>query len=262
MRRQRVNPYRQRAALRQSQAADTTREPWVDEPMPIHRVPTGVDLLALDHVALSVAAPDAMAAFLCGHIGMHVLSRTPDLIVVGAGGRSTRLMFSRAAGPREPGALARLVLRVADVERALAALPAGTAVEGDRLETAAFEGPEGLGLGLTMVAGGGIDYDLDHVVLRVSDPEQTRVALAEAGWVPRGQALQVADKYIALEASPAAAERALLRHIAVRVDSVAAVAAQVRERGLQVEEQDAFAIVLSGQEQIRLRFVQQAPDGS
>ena len=233
--------------------------------MSVHQVATGVDLLALDHVALSVGDPDAMAAFLCDHLGMHQLTRKPDLVVVGAGDRAATLTLVAAEGPREPGALARLVLRVADVERAVAALPAGTAIEGDRLELATFEGPEGLGLGFTLVAGGGIDYDLDHVVLRVSDPEQTRAALAEVGCVPRNQSLHIADKYIALADSPAWTQRPLLDHIAVRVDSVEAVAAQARERGLEIDEraaQDTLAIVLPGREQISLHFVKQTRPGA
>lgn len=233
--------------------------------MSVHQVPTGADLLALDHVALSVADPDAMAAFLCDHVGMDPLRRKPGLAVVGAGVGATTLNLVAAEGPRGSGALARLVLRVPDVERAVAALPAGMAVEGDRFELAAFQGPEGLGLGFTMVAGGGIAYDLDHVVLRVSDPEQTRVALAEVGCVPRGQSLHVANKYIALADSPAWTARPLLEHIAVRVDSVDAAAAQARERGLEIEgpvAHDTFAIVLPGPEQVRLRFIKQAPRDS
>ncbi|MDQ3608087.1 MAG: hypothetical protein M3459_04180, partial [Actinomycetota bacterium] len=125
-----------------------------------------------------------------------------------------------------------------------------------------FQGPEGLGLGFTLVAGGGIDYDLDHAVLRVSDPEQTTVSLAEVGFVPRGQSLHVADKHLALAESSAWTARPLLDHIAVRVDSVEAVAAHARERGLEIEGQlaeDTLAIVLPGREQIRLHFVKQTP---
>lgn len=228
----------------------------------MHRIATGADLLALDHVALSIADPDAMAAFLCEHVGMQEIGRRPGVVVVGAGDRAVTLALAAAEGEREPGALGRLVLRVADVRRAVAALPGATAIEGDQIELATFQGPEGLGLGFTMVAGGGIDYDLDHLVLRVSDPEQTRVALAELGHVPRGESLHVADKHIAVTGSCGCASRPLLEHIAVRVDSVEAVAAQARERGLEIErsqEDDGFAVVLPGPEQIRLRFVGQAP---
>lgn len=255
------SPFRERAALRQMQVSQTSPGPRIGEPMSVHRVSTGADLLALDHVGLSVADPQAMADFLCDHVGMHRLVGEADLTVVGAGGRAATLKLAAAAGPREPGALVRLVLRVADVAGAVAMLPAATAVEGDRLERATFWGPEGLGLGFTMVAGGGIDYDLDHVVLRCHDPEQTRAALAEAGFVPRGQALHVADKYVTLTKSPGRTARPLLNHIGVRVDDVAAVA---REPGLDIGElatDGAGAIVLPGPEQIGLHFVTQTPHG-
>ena len=252
------SPYREQAALRGLRRAEATPTEWVDEPLRVHHISTGVDLLALDGVGLAVSDPTAMATFLCDHLGMHELDRTPARVVVGAGDRAARLTLVTAQGPREAGSLRRLVLRVADVPRAIAALAAGTAVAGDQLERAAFEGPEGIRLGLTMVAGGGIDYDVDHVRLRVADPEQTWVALAEAGFVPRADALQVADRYVALSATDDRAQRPLLDHIAVRVASVEAVAAQARERGLAIDgrvQDDAFGIVLPGPEQIALRFL-------
>ncbi len=238
--------------------AEATPVPRGDEPLRVHQISTGVDLLALDGVGLALSDPTAMATFLCDQLGMHELDRTPGRVVVGAGDRAARLTLVAAPGPREPGALRRLILRVADVPRAVAALAPGTSVAGDQLERAAFDGPEGIHLGFTLVAGGGIDYDVDHVRLRVADPELTRVALAEAGFVPRADALQVADRYVALSATDDRAERPLLDHIAVRVGSVEAVAAQARARGLAIDGRapdDAFDIVLPGPEQIRLRFV-------
>lgn len=223
---------------------------------------TGVDALALDGLGLAVADPAASAAFMCGHLGMSELDRTADRVVVGAGGRAATLSLIAAQGPREPGALGRVILRVADVERAVAALPAGTAVEGDRFELASFRGPEGIELGFTLVAGGGIDYDVDHIRLRVSDPDATRVALAQAGFVPRAHALHVADKYIALATSPRPVERSLLHHIGVRVESVEAVGAEARARGLEIDDSEAgeaIGVVLPGPERIRLRFSAQTP---
>lgn len=252
------SPYREREALRNIQRAGTTPIPWDGEPMSVHHVGTGVDLLALDSVGMAVSDPAAVANFLCDHIGMHELDRRPGEVLVGAGDRAATLALVAAEGPREAAVLQRLVLRVADVRRAVAALPAGTAVEGDQLELASFQGPEAIPLGFTLVAGGGIDYDVDHVRLCVCDPQQTSVGLAEAGFVPRARALHVVDKYIALAASTGCTDRPLLDHIAVRVASVEAVAMKARERGLAIDERvadDAFGIVLPGAEQIRLRFV-------
>ena len=258
-RRQPRSPFREREALRDIQRAAPNPVAWSGEPLGVHHVPSGVELLALHGVGLAVSDPAAVAAFLCDHVGMHELDRTAGRTVVGAGDRAATLTLIAADGRREAGALGRLVLRVADVERAVAALPARTAVEGDLIERAGFEAPEGLRLGFTLVAGGGIEYDVDHVRLRVAEPELTTVALAEAGFVPRAHALHVADKYIALSGSPGRTGRPLLDHLAVRVASVEAVATKARERGLAIDERapdDACGVVLPGAEQIRIHFVE------
>lgn len=254
-------PDRQRAALRQLDTAGAGHEPRGDEPIGVHHVPTGVDPLALDHVALSVADPEAMAAFLCDRLGMQRLTSNAVVTVVGAGAPAATLALVAAEGPREAGSLERLVLRVADVERAIALLPAGTAVDGDGFMEATFEGPEGLGLGFTFMAGGGIDNDLDHVDLLCAEREQTWAAFIQSGFVPRGDTPHIADKYIALaQSSTTATQRPLLHHIGVRVDSIAAVVAHVDAFEVEVDERapdGACAIVLPGPERIGLRFVEQ-----
>jgi catechol 2,3-dioxygenase-like lactoylglutathione lyase family enzyme len=216
------------------------------DPLSVHRIGTGSDLLGLDHVALRVADPEAMAAFMCAHVGMQRLPGTADFAVVGGGAGAATVWLGRGGGGAgDPGPLERLVFRVADVRRAVAMLPAGTPIEDDGLFDVMFDGPEGVGLGFTQVAGGGIDYDLDHAVLRCSDAGLARAALMEAGFVPRGEAVHVADKYLlVLDGSPGPLPRALLDHLAVRVDSI-----------------DRAAVVLPGPEQIRLRFVGRAPRG-
>src|SRR3989442_5803619 len=103
---------------------------------------------ALDHVALWVADRDRLADFVCAHLGMHVIERTDDFTLVGADARRGKLTLFNADGPREPGVLERVVLRVSDLVRALEALPGDLAVE-EADGIARFEGPEGLGLGLT-----------------------------------------------------------------------------------------------------------------
>lgn len=221
---------------------------------------TAIDLLALDHVALAVAEQGAMEAFLCDHAGMRELGRSAEAVLVGADARAMKLSLIPAEGPREAAALGRLVLRVTNLKRAVASLPGETEVQEDGPDLVTFEGPEGLGLGFTPVAGGGIDYDVDHLVLRVADPEEMRVALAELGFVPRGETLHIGDKRISLEELPAWSERPLLEHIAVRVESIDAIAAQAGARGLEIDEpqaDDTFTIVLPGPERILLDFVEQ-----
>ena len=230
--------------------------------MTIHRQShTAVDLLALDHVALALSDPEAMARYLCEHVGMQEQRREDDgAIVVGAAGpRGTVLKLLQADGPRDPGPLGRLVLRVCDLRSAVAALPAGTEVDDDDPEVVRFTGPEGLRLDFTWMIAGIIDYDLDDVVLKVGDSEDVRVALAEVGCVPRGDALHISDKGITLEEEPRPTERPLLHHIAVRVNSVEAVEMQARARGVEVHSDSGdgcFSIVLPGPERLRFDFVE------
>ena len=213
---------------------------------------------ALDHVALRAADPDGVAAFLCDHLGMHVVDGRDGFRLVGAEGARGKVAVSAAEGRREPDVLSRVVLRVSDLEGALAALPKGLAIDRPTPDIATFEGPEGLGLGLTPVLGG-VDYDIDHVVLRVAAPEHTAAALTELGFVPRGGALHVADKQVRLEQQPMPpSDRPLLRHLALVVESVEAVEAQARRRGLAVDRTDGagLGLLVPGFEPIRLEYME------
>ena len=78
---------------------------------------------SLDHVALWVADRDAIADLACDHLGMHVIERTDKFTLVGADARRFKLTLFSAEGPREPGALVAVILRVNDLEAALAKLP-------------------------------------------------------------------------------------------------------------------------------------------
>jgi catechol 2,3-dioxygenase-like lactoylglutathione lyase family enzyme len=223
----------------------------------------GVDANALDHVALWVADRDHLAALLCGHLGMHEIERTDDFTLVGADARRGKLTLFAAEGPREAGALVRVVLRVGDLERALAQLPAGLdrSIEGG---AATFDGPEGLGLGLVEVPGTDLDYDIDHVVLRVPDPAASARRLTKLGFDLEDGRLQVGDKWMVLEAGDAgAAERPLLNHIALLVDSGQEHLAEAKRRGVDVAEvRDAantFAVFVWGPDRIKLEYVEHKP---
>jgi catechol 2,3-dioxygenase-like lactoylglutathione lyase family enzyme len=218
---------------------------------------------SLDHVALWVADRDALAGFVCDHLGMHVIERSEEFTLVGADARKGKLTLFAADGPREPGVLERVVLRVRDMEAALARLPADLQVErSDRV--ARFQAPEGLGLGLTGTAQG-LEYDIDHVVLRVPDPERTAGRLAELGFARRNGALAVADKDVRLEGGggdPASA-RPLLNHLALLVDSAEELQRQAEEQGLEVEKvvdaENTLAVFLRGPDGILIEYVEHKP---
>ena len=219
---------------------------------------------ALDHVALWVADRDRIADFVCRYLGMHVIDRTDDFTLVGSDARRGKLTLFAAEGPREPGVLERVVLRVSDLEGALDALPGDVAVtQADGV--ARFEGPEGLGLGLTQAQTVEVEYDIDHVVLRVPQPERTAEGLAEMGLSAAGDArLVVGDKAITLErADVAEAERPLLNHIALLVDSGQEQLEEAKRRGIEIAEvRDAantFAVFVWGPDRIKLEYVEHKP---
>ncbi len=223
-----------------------------------------VDANALDHVALWVADRDRLAALLCGHLGMHEIERTDDFTLVGADARRGKLTLFAAEGPREPGALVRVVLRVGDLERAVAQLPGG--LDTSRVDggVATFDGPEGLGLGLVEVPDTDVEYDIDHVVLRVPDPAASAQRFATLGFDLEDDRLRVGDKWMALEPGDgSAAERPLLNHIALLVDSGQEQLAEAKQRGVGVAEvRDAantFAVFVWGPDRIKLEYVEHKP---
>ena len=227
--------------------------------MPHPQADTVTSIVGIDHVALRVADPDALAAFLCEHCEMQRTAGTEDFAVLGAPGGDTRLFLSEAAQSPARGVLERMVLRTADLERALWLLPRGLPVEHPEPELATFEGPEGLGLGFTSVLGGGVDYDLDHLVLRVMDADETAIALASLGFVPRGDAVHVGDKHVRLRSGiRSAGENEPLSHIGVLVESVEAVATQALQAGLEIDHltlpPNELGVYVPGPERIRIEY--------
>src|SRR5919107_3836048 len=128
--------------------------------MPANFAPT-----SLDHVALWVDERQPLATFLCDHLGMHVIEETDTFTLVGIDAKLGKLTLFDADGPRQRGALERVVLRVGDLDSVLGSLPVEAAGQEDGV--AAFEAPAGLPLGL--VEAPGEDFDLDHVVLSFED---------------------------------------------------------------------------------------------
>lgn len=224
---------------------------------------TATALLAIDHLALRVLDPDEVARFLRDHCGMESVESEERLGVVAAPAGGTRLFLSQAEVAPDPGVLQRVVLRVGDLEHALALLPGGVEVQRPEPELAVFQAPQGLELGLTSVLGGGVDYDVDQLVLRVMDPDETTIALAELGFVPRGGALHVADKQLRLQPGMrSAGDNELLSHIGVLVESVEAVRGQALRAGLEIDEltlpPNELGVYVRGPERIRVEYAERS----
>ena len=218
-------------------------------------------LLGIDHLAIRASDPDELGRFLCDHCGMQRTDSPEGFAVLAAPGGRTRLFLLQAEETPNPGLLERLVLRVADLDAAITKLPDGFQVDRTAPDLAVFKAPEGLALGFTSVLGGGVDYDVDHAVLSVMDPDETTLALAELGFVPSGGALHVGDKHLRVETGMrSAGDNELLSHIGVLVESVEALKGQALRGGLQFDEltraPNKLGIYVRGAERIRVEYAE------
>jgi catechol 2,3-dioxygenase-like lactoylglutathione lyase family enzyme len=223
----------------------------------------------LDHVAYWLADRDAVADFVVAHLGMHIIDRTDAFTLVGADARRGKLTLFAAEGPRERGALEHVALRVSDLERALAELPADLEVDRRRVGEAYFELGEGVALGL-VEADTDLDYDLDHVALRSADPQATASEYGSLGFraaapgpsnCPR---VEVGGAWIEFQpGEPGAPQLPLLNHLAVLVDSADEHVAAARDLGVEIDDivdaANTLAVFVWGPERVRVEYVEHKP---
>jgi len=210
----------------------------------------------LDHVAFWVADRESIVQFLEQHLGMHRITQEDNFTLMGSNARRGKLTLFDAEGPREPGALEHVALRVSDLAAARAELPDRTPDVFD----------VGGGIRVKLVeASTDVDYDLDHVALYSSDPEQTAAEYLRYGFEPAGDArVEVGGAYIEFHpGSPGEPERPLLNHLAVLVDSADEVLADAGELGIEVESvvdaANPYAAFLWGPERVRIEYVEHKP---
>jgi catechol 2,3-dioxygenase-like lactoylglutathione lyase family enzyme len=216
----------------------------------------------LDHVALWVADRDRLADFLTASAGMHVIDRTDAFTLVGSDARRGKLTLFAAEGPRDAGVLARVGLKVFDLDEALAALPPGVLVERGE-GTAELEAGEGLRIAFVEVDEG-VAYDLHHVAFRVPDPEATFAELAGLGFEVEDGRLHAGGAWILLEqGDPGASERPLLNHLGLRVESADGHIEEAERRGLEiadvVDAPNTYAVFVWGPDRIKLEYVEHKP---
>jgi catechol 2,3-dioxygenase-like lactoylglutathione lyase family enzyme len=224
--------------------------------MPANFAPT-----SLDHVALWVDEREPLAAFACEHLGMHVIEETDTFTLVGIDAKLGKLTLFDAEGPRQRGALERVVLRVNDLDAVIETLPFDVARQGDGV--AAFEAPAGVPLGL--VESEGRDFDLDHVVLTLEDPDAAVSCFEELGFERRrAGTVAVDDRYVRVARGSAAdGGRPLLNHLALLVDDAHGVQGEAEDAGIEIDDvKDAantFAVFLRGPEGVRVEYVEHKP---
>jgi catechol 2,3-dioxygenase-like lactoylglutathione lyase family enzyme len=202
-----------------------------------------------------------LATFLCDHLGMHVIEETDTFTLVGIDAKLGKLTLFDADGPGQRGALERVVLRVNDLDSAIESLPFEPSRRDDGV--AAFDAPAGLPIGLVEAAGR--DFDLDHVVLNLEDPEAATSCLVEMGFEqqPDGR-LAVGDRYVRVARGSAAdGGRPLLNHLALLVDDAHGVQDQAERAGLEIDDvkdaKNTFAVFLRGPEGVRIEYVEHKP---
>jgi hypothetical protein len=205
-----------------------------------------VTVHTLDHVALWLDDRDAIATQLEDRFGMHVIERTDRFTLMGADARRFKLTLFVAEGPREPGALKHVTLRVNDGE----------------------EGEHDLGQGVHMNvvrAPTEIDFDLDHVALYSANPEGTAREYLSLGFdkaEPRDGVPRVALGGAYVEFHPGEAsepERPLLNHLAVLVDSADAAKELPAEVADVVDAPNTYAVFVWGPERVKIEYVEHKP---
>jgi catechol 2,3-dioxygenase-like lactoylglutathione lyase family enzyme len=215
---------------------------------------------ALDHVALWVPRRDAVTAILVDGCGMHEIQRTDDFTLVGGDARGGKLTLFEADGPRDPGALAAVGVRVPRLDHVRARL----GELGVPLETAegktTVDAPSGLRL--VLVEGDGVP-ELDHVVLRVREPEAAIVDFEAMGLDRADGELSVGGSRILLRQGNGRTDRPLLNHLGLLVDDSSRVEAEAHGRGLAIDRvvdaENTRAVFVEGPDGILVEYVEHKP---
>jgi catechol 2,3-dioxygenase-like lactoylglutathione lyase family enzyme len=200
----------------------------------------------LDHIAYWVTNRDEVADFVTSRLGMHVIDRTDTFTLIGSNARRGKLTLFDAEGPREPGALKHVGLRVST-------LPAETSFEIGDVRIELVEAPTD------------VEFDLDHVALYSRDPEETAEAYTRFGFTRVGdRRVEVGGAYVDFyDGDPGDPEKPLLNHLAVLVDSTDESIASANDLGIEIDNvvdaANTYAVFVWGPERVRIEYVEHKP---
>ena len=209
--------------------------------------------LTLDHVAFWVADRRPLVERCERHLGMHVIDEQEAFTLVGSDARRGKLTFFDAVGPRTPGALKHVALRVSDLAAARALLPPGT--------QGTFELGEGLMIQL-VEAPTDVDYDLDHVAFLSPDPERTAAAFERYGLQRTSLgAVEVGGaQLVFVNGEPDSGSAPLLNHLGLLVDSAEHHRRLAESLGIEIEQvvdaPNTYAVFVTGPDGIRIEYVE------
>ena len=217
--------------------------------------------LRLDHVALWVEDRDRIASFATSQLGMHEIERTDAFTLIGANAERFKLTLFAADGPREPGPLQHVALRVSDLAAAEAALGSSSVDVAEGLKIVLVEGETP------------VEFELDHVALAVPNPEASADAWHVLGFHPARPAgdgavrVGLAGAYLELVPGPASQpEKPLLNHLAVLVESADELRDQAVQAGAEVvdvkDAENTYAVFVNGPDGVKLEYVEHKPSFS
>jgi catechol 2,3-dioxygenase-like lactoylglutathione lyase family enzyme len=207
----------------------------------------------LDHVALWLADRDAAAEALLDHFDLHVIERTDRFTLLGHDARRGKLTLFDAEGPREPGALKHIALRVSRLDATPSVVNAGEGLEVRLFETETDS-----------------EYDLDHVALFSADPEATAREYERYGFRSADESsdghprVEVGGAFVEFHAGePGDPERPLLNHLAVLVDSADDHRSEAEDAGIEVADYvdaaNTLAVFVWLPERVKLEYVEHKP---
>ena len=200
----------------------------------------------LDHIAYWVTNRDEVADFVTSRLGLHVIERTDAFTLVGSNARRGKLTLFDAEGPRERGALKHVALRVSS-------LPAETSFEIGDVRIELVEAPTD------------VEFDLDHVALYSSSPEETAEAYTRFGFTRVGdRRVEVGGAYVDFhDGHPGDPEKPLLNHLAVLVESADESIASANDLGIEIDNvvdaANTYAVFVWGPERVRIEYVEHKP---
>jgi catechol 2,3-dioxygenase-like lactoylglutathione lyase family enzyme len=202
----------------------------------------------LDHVALFVPDPDAVAARLLAQLPFRVIESTDEFVLVGRGPEYGKLTLFRAPAPRDRGVLRRIGIGI----------PCGTVERtidlGDGLELELVPAdPEG-------------EVDLAHVALRTPDPATSAPAWLELGFMPAPRGadgvarVRLGGSYVELhEGSTKPTERPLLNHLGLLVESIDEVERERFDVIRTVDAENSRAVFVSGPDGVEVEYIEHKP---
>ena len=204
----------------------------------------------LDHVALWVSGRESLAARLLG-LGLREIEGTDTFTLLGGDARSGKLTLFDAEGPREAGLLIRIGLR----------LPGA---DGEDTE---------IGEGLVLRLLPGEKIDLDHVALRVRDPEASARRWLDYGLQPAAAAddgtarVELDGAFVELQRGDAPdTERPLLNHLGALVPSADEQRAVAEKNGIEVvnvvDAPNTLAVFVRGPDGVTLEYIEHKPSFS